>query len=375
MQSPPPGFNPYAPPQASAPVGAVDPSAPPAPLRLEGAFGRAFDVVRAFLFAPFQFGKWFVFGFIVWLVELGEGGTSVPTNFNSFGRGGFGPGGGGGGGSGSGGPMPDLHDAFDWLRDNLAAVVAIGIAATLLFVALTLLFMWLSARGTMMAYRAVALNHARLGEHWKETREAAWSYLGFRLLLAAIGTPISLGAVVWAVWAFVLVAQSGATDLGPYVAALAPPVILLVVVALLLAPINFLGRNLLAPMLLKSGGGLRASWSRVMAVVRTSLGGVVVFLLVRMLIAVVQGIGEMISIYITCCLGALPVIHQVVCAPFHVFERAYTLRVLESLGPEYKLIVDPPPWQPYPQYAQPYPPPYPQQPPPPYGAPPQGPRG
>lgn len=51
-----------------------------------------------------------------------------------------------------------------------------------------------------------------------------------------------------------------------------------------------------------------------------------------------------------------------VTAPFTAFERAYTLRVLESLGPQYKLIVEPPAWQP-PPYGQP---------PPPYGPPPQG---
>jgi hypothetical protein len=87
-----------------------------------------------------------------------------------------------------------------------------------------------------------------------------------------------------------------------------------------------------------------------------------VFLLVRMLIAVVQGICETIAVYVTCCLGGLPVIHQVVTAPFTAFERAYTLHVLESLGPQYKLIVDPPPWQP-PPYGPPPQTPYPGYPP------------
>jgi hypothetical protein len=104
-----------------------------------------------------------------------------------------------------------------------------------------------------------------------------------------------------------------------------------------------------------------------MNVVRTSFGGVILFLLVRMLIAVVQGICETIAIYVTCCIGGLPVLHQVVVAPFTAFERAYTLHVLESLGPEYKLVVEPPPWQP-PQVPYGQPPPYP-------GYPPTPPRG
>jgi hypothetical protein len=66
----------------------------------------------------------------------------------------------------------------------------------------------------------------------------------------------------------------------------------------------------------------------------------------------------------------------VVTAPFTAFERAYTLHVLESLGLQYKLILDPPPWQPpYPQppYGQPPPAPYPGYPPYP-SAPPGAPR-
>ena len=353
MQPDPPGFNPYAPPVAPllAPAGAVPPG--PGRLSVDGAFGRAFDTMKRFLFRPFNFGKLFVFGFIVWLAEMGDGGTSMPTNFN------LPSGGGGGGGSG---PAPDFSEVLTWLHDNQATVIALAVVGGVVFVTFTVLASWLSARGTMMALRAIALDHARLGEHWTETREAAWAYFGFRMLLAAISLPIAVGTIVWGLLAFLAVAKAGTADFTEYIWAVLPPVVVLLVSSLLLAPIQFLGRNLLAPMLLLFRDGLRANWSRTMNVVRTSFGGVVVFLLVRMLIAVVQGICETIAVYVTCCLGGLPVIHQVVTAPFTAFERAYTLHVLESLGPQYKLIVDPPPWQP-PPYGPPPQTPYPGYPP------------
>ena len=250
------------------------------------------------------------------------------------------------------------------MHDNQGTLIGIAVVVGVVFVAFSVLASWLSARGTMMALRAIALDHARLGEHWSETREAAWAYFGFRMLLAAISLPIVIGTLVWGLLAVLAVVKAGAADFMDYVWAVLPPVVVLLVSSLLLAPIHFLGRNLLAPMLLIFRDGLRASWSRTMNVVRTSLGGVVLFLLVRMLIAVVQGICETIAVYVTCCIGGLPVLHQVLVAPFTAFERAYTLRVLESLGPEYKLIVEPPAWQPYPQPPPPqYPgyPPYPPQ--------------
>jgi hypothetical protein len=213
------------------------------------------------------------------------------------------------------------------------------------------------------ALRAIALDHARLGEHWNETRDPAWAYFGFRMLLAAISLPIVVGTLVWGVFAFLAVARTSPADFMDYFWAVLAPIVVLLVSSLLLAPVQFLGRNLLAPMLLLFRDGLRANWSRTMNVVRTSFGGVALFVLVRMLIAVVQGICETIAVYVTCCIGGLPVLHQVVTAPFTAFERAYTLRVLESLGPQYKLIVEPPAWQP---------PPYGQAPQAPYGQPPQG---
>ena len=350
MQPDPPGVNPYAPPVA-APLDPAWTGAPPGSGRLsiDGAFGRAFETMKRFLFRPFNFGKLFVFGFIVWLAELGEGGTSMPSNFNL-------PSGGGSGGGGGSGSAPDFSEMLAWLQDNQTTVIAVAVGFGVVFVAFSVLASWLSARGTMMALRAIALDHTRLGEHWRDTREAAWAYFGFRMLLGAIALPIAVGTIVWGLLAFLSVAKTGAPELMDYVYAVLPPIVVLLVSSMLLAPVHFLGRNLLAPMLLTFRDGLRANWSRTMNVVRTSFGAVLLFLLVRMLIAVVQGIGETIAVYITCCIGGLPVLHQVVVAPFTAFERAYTLHVLESLGPQYKLIVDPPPWQP-----------------PPYGQPPQGP--
>jgi hypothetical protein len=366
-------INPYAPPVAAVlPSGAGADPAPPGQLRIDGAFGRAFETMKQFLFRPFHIGKWFAFGFIAWLYDVGEG-NGVPnlSGFNNLGGGGS-----GGTGGGSGEALPDMSEVIAWIREHATAVVAIVIATALVGAALTALFFWLGARGTMMTLRAVALGHARVGEHWRATREAAWSYFGFKMLLWVITVPMTLGLLVWAGLAVYPFLQSGSPKADELLYALVPPIIGIVVVVLISVPFAFLGRNVLAPMLLACGGGLRANWRRTVSVVTTSPGGVFLFMLVRMLIAFVQGIAEVLAIYCTCCIGWIPVLHQTICAPLNAFERAYTLRVLESLGPAYKLIVDPPevqaPPNPYgpPGPAGPLPSPYgPPGPPPGYGPP------
>jgi hypothetical protein len=231
------------------------------------------------------------------------------------------------------------------MRSNASLVIASVAVGAVLVLALTTLVLWLSSRGMMMAFRAVALDHARTGEHWAATREAAWSYFGFRLLLAAIHLPVLLGALAWGGWALYAAVDSGAADLMAYLRALAGPILLAVVFGVLLAPVHFVGRNVLAPMLLRHGGGLRAGWARTMAVVRASVGGVAVFMLVRILITIVQAIGEIVVVYATCCIGGLWVVHETLAAPLLVFERAFTLFVFESVGPDYKIVAETPPWQ------------------------------
>ena len=40
----------------------------------------------------------------------------------------------------------------------------------------------------------------------------------------------------------------------------------------------------------------------------------------------------------TCFIGFLPIVHHTLFAPFYVFDRAYSLFVIESLGPEFRII-------------------------------------
>jgi hypothetical protein len=50
------------------------------------------------------------------------------------------------------------------------------------------------------------------------------------------------------------------------------------------------------------------------------------------------GIIAMFVVLCTCCLGALPVIHQAIMSPWYFFERAYGLYAIESCGPDMKMM-------------------------------------
>lgn len=61
------------------PPGGAGKPPPPGSRNIDGAIGRAWDTMRAFLLQPFNLGAWFAFGFIVWPCDLGEG-RGLPTH-------------------------------------------------------------------------------------------------------------------------------------------------------------------------------------------------------------------------------------------------------------------------------------------------------
>jgi hypothetical protein len=85
-----------------------------------------------------------------------------------------------------------------------------------------------------------------------------------------------------------------------------------------------------------------------MDVLRTSFGTVLLFGLFRAVVAMVIVSAEIVVVLATCCIGAIWVVHQTLCAPLLVFDRAFTLCAIGSMGPDYLVVSgtdqDPPPY-------------------------------
>ena len=62
------------------------------------------------------------------------------------------------------------------------------------------------------------------------------------------------------------------------------------------------------------------------------------FLIIKIIYSMIFGVARSLIGYCTCCIGFLPVVGQAVLAPLHVFERTYSIYVLQSLGPDYAII-------------------------------------
>lgn len=59
----------------------------------------------------------------------------------------------------------------------------------------------------------------------------------------------------------------------------------------------------------------------------------------RVVLGFAMGIVSTAAVFLTRCLGGLPVVHQTLLAPLYFFDRSFTLHVLASIGGEYAGMV------------------------------------
>jgi hypothetical protein len=291
----------------------------------------AFERVKIILFRPFDLGRWFVIGFCAWLANLAN------------------PGGGGGGPNYQGG---DLHEAKQFVVENMAWLIPVVIFGALIIIGLWLVFTWLSSRGRFMFLHCVAQNKAEVRVPWHKFREHGNSLFVFRIVVgliafAAFAIPIILFVVLIA-----SLAAGGAPEAGA-------------ILGLVLAGLGFfvlaivfwiVGRftiDFVVPIMFLRTKKCVAAWREFLAVLTENKGRFTLYLLFRIVIGIAvtaiifgAGCGTCCCVF---CILAIPYIGTVLLLPILVFERSYSLFYLRQYGlqfdafsPEAEVVESPP---------------------------------
>lgn len=300
---------------------------------LEG-LSRALEYTRHSLFSPFDLTKWVCFGVIIFLDLLWRGGFGYfPSSGSGLGDSDFDP-----------GDLRDLEEAVNkvapFLRENSAAVVGALVVGFLMALLWTVLFTWLSSRGQLMFVRAVAEDDYRIDENWRRTRELSWSLFVFRLAVNLVGMAFTVLMVVVIAVAVMAQAARGAADWVPYMTVLLPGVFIWLAGVSTLWMVKTLQWNFVTPIMFRFRVSCLEAW-RVFG--GLAWGNILVlhgFFLIKFGIGLITGLTATLAGCFTCCIGFLPVVHHTLLAPLYVFDRAYSLYVLESLGPDFRIIHD-----------------------------------
>ena len=306
-------------------------ASPTAPrVSVTDAAREAIEHTRRNLF-PVRVEKWLILGFLAFLDQCGR-------TING--------GGGNGGGDGHHGDWPGgdrglgeavteaVNTATAWLSAHAVAVTLAAILGLLVIAGVMALVLWINARGTFMYLDNVASGRAEISRPWRAHAAPAQSYFGWRfgLSLAMIFVVLfGAGLVAVAAVAFARGRLEGAAG-GAAALALLPVLLLLLLALPLLALASVALRDFVAPLQLTTGLRCGQAARVLEALVTEHPGTFVIYLLLKMVFSVGVGLVIFVGGCLTCCVGFLPVVMQVLFQPLFYFERSWSLFVLRQMG-------------------------------------------
>jgi len=293
------------------------------------AIDLAIQRTRYLLFDPVLYSKWLNFGVMIFLgVLAGGGGLTNFVSFFSFFR------------------EVNLEafyfDAEAYVLAHLGAILVVAVPIFSLAVIAGSALMYVGSRGTMMVIRAVAYDDDGIGENWQSVGDASWTYFVFRLELA-IATGVY--ALIAGFVGLVLARQQALGDV-PEPEIIVGIVVVTVVsigVSIAYAFAMFSMRNFVAPLIFHLNVSCSEAWGAYIGIIQRSPGQFLLYMLIKFIYSAVFGVARTFVGCCTCYVGFLPVIGQTLLAPLFVFERAYSLYMIGSLGPEYAIVNEPRP--------------------------------
>ncbi len=279
---------------------------------------RAFERTRRVLFENFDATKWFTLGFCAWLANMGE-----ELGSNALGQ------------ISDGG---STSEGIRWMEEHAGTLLLIVFAALFVATAAVLLMSWLRARGVFMFLDGIIHNRGAVSEPWTRFRERANRLFVAHAALGLCATfllvvPSALGlAIAWDDLA--RDRFEGGAIMGLMVATFGTMIPLL-----LIKLAGWLLRNFVAPTMYLRDESVMDAWRRVYRdVIRTNLGTIALYFLMRILIA--MGVAALMCgmFCVTFCAVAIPYIGTVILLPLFVFERSYGLYFLEQFGDDWRFF-------------------------------------
>lgn len=319
------------------------------------AIGQAVERSKQLLFQPFKLEKWFPLGFTVFLAQCGEG------NFNTvqvpnlpF----------GGSGSSPTFPKPSptsssadftkmLDEAVKTFNADFALYLSLVIGGLVVAIVLSIVVLWVSSRAKLMFIESVVWDRVDIGRQWTRAAELGSSLFKFRLWLQLGGGLLTLGALTLAIVTGLSDFQKGEFLGHQALMGYALFGFALVAVGVPLGFVGLLLDDFVVPLMVVRNARVGEAWGICRREVLTgNWGNLLLFYLLRVLLALGIAIAVFVLKCITCCISTIPYLSTVLILPVLVFWRAFPLYYMEQIG----VAVFPAPepsWQAYDQWRFP----------------------
>lgn len=294
----------------------MSPSAPSRNPSAIDALGEAFSHMREKLF-PFSFLGWVTLGFVSLLESCGSGSGSGGVRNNL--------------GGGPSGPLEDpvamIESAFGWIAEHMILFVSVLMMVMLV----SLFFMWVRSRTIFVYIDDVATGRFDLVRPWGEHGSHADSF--FFLSLIVQGASFILMVLILGLGGF-FVLWARANEWGGLAVGLGVlPILFLFFLAVLTAAIlGLVLRDFVAPLQLARNVSAREASGIFLSLLGAHPGLLIGYAVLKFVVSIAVGVVIVVGSCLTCCLGAMPLINQVLFQPIYYAERAWSLKLLAQLG-------------------------------------------
>ncbi len=264
---------------------------------------------------PFNFVGWITLGFVSLLESCGAGsGTGGVQN----------P-------AGSPGSFEDptqlLESGFAWIAAHMILFVSVLMGAMLV----SLLVMWLRSRTIFVYIDDVASGRFDLVRPWNQHGAHADSF--FILSLVVQGASFILMVLILGLGGFfVLWAKANGWANGAIALGVIPVAFIFVLSLLAAGVLNLALRDFVAPLQMVRNVGAKEAGGVFLSMLSANPGLLIGYALLKFVAGIGVTIAVLIACVLTCCIGALPLVHQTLFQPVYYAERAWSLKLLAQMG-------------------------------------------
>jgi len=281
------------------------------------------------LFKPFDIGKWFVLGFTAFLAHLMNSCGNGPFSGSSY--------------KGESPRVPDIGQiperTVNWMQLHpfWVAVILMGI---LILIAIILIFMWLSSRGTFMFLDNVVHDRALVAKPWREYRVQGDSLFLWRV---GFGVVFALFLLTALIFIFIPIVQFSRGQYAlPNILFFSLIGLLWLLGSLIAAYISLFTTSFVVPTMYKHNLRILQAWRKFLPILKSHFIYFILYGLFYFLLTIVIVVAAIIAGCMTCCCGffllSLPYIGAVCLLPVSFTMRAFSLEFLAQWGTDYTVF-------------------------------------
>lgn len=280
-------------------------------------FGAALEMMKRTLFQPFDFAKWLVIGFAAFLSGSWGGGFHVPFpmgggdwNFRTHTYKNF-----------------SVSDSLpSWLFPFLIIII-IGVVLVV-----TVVLMWISARGRFIFTDCVVKNRAAIVAPWKEYRREGNSFFLFTLAVMVLAMVVLAVAAVLIFLPLGLFSHRNAPDLKLIgVLGIIFVALLWVCCSIFFAVVT----HFMVPVMYRRRCTAREAFMDVSRLTLSHPGPMILYVLFLMVLLVALVVVSSIVSCLMCCIAGLPYVSSVALLPAFVWLLSFKLLFLRQFGSTY----------------------------------------